>query len=67
MANPIACFVFYASRYTYLAVMRIGQAAARADVEVPWSETRYSGETTKVFDYTEWHLLKTLCSGEPVG
>jgi hypothetical protein len=67
MANPIARFVFYASTYTYLAVMRIGQAAARADVEVPWSETRYSGETTKVFDYTEWHLLKTLCSGEPVG
>jgi hypothetical protein len=48
-------------------MMRMGKAAARAAVEVPWSETRYFGETPKVFDYTEWHLLKTLCSGEPVG
>jgi hypothetical protein len=67
MVNPIAFFVFYASTYTYFAVMRSGKAAARAAVEVPWSETRYFGETPKVFDYTEWHLLKTLCSGEPVG
>jgi len=36
MPHQLDLFFFYGSTYTYLTVMRVEQAAARAGVEVRW-------------------------------